>query len=135
MYFEVKLKQGKIKKSYLVDAVSYTEAETRVAMFLEKHFPDKTFTIVKISTSKVNEIKKGYIDNTEAAEEEFFYYKVKVVSTDEETEKKQSRLVVVKALNPEGCMKYTDFGDNEEEVVKIEKTKLCGIILMSKRTE
>lgn len=135
MYFEVRLKHGGIKKSYLVSAVSYTEAESRVIMFFEEQFPGEAFNIVKISTSKVDEIIEGCTDNTEETEEELFYYKVKVVSTDEETEKKCSRLVVVKAMNPEGCMECTDFSDNGEEIVKIEKTKLCGIILSSKQSE
>ena len=81
-WFECKIKYEKmdeygkekpVSESYVVDALSFTEAESRLIKMLEGEIPDE-FIVTGISKAKLDEIVP--------AEEADYWYKCKVILKD-----------------------------------------------------
>lgn len=142
-FFEVKVKrittegeqQKVLKESYCIQAVSYTEAETRFAEFMAKNYAKDSFTVLKIFTSKYSHLAKGGED----IEPEDPFFKVKILSyyQKEGSDKERSRkvLALIHAKDPvqaanAGSVLGDELSDTRYEVVKIEKTALAGVIVM-----
>lgn len=83
-----------IKEAYLIDAVSYTEAEARVFEIVASNTPE--FQIDKISKMKLAEV---FI---EPDVETWFKAKVQYISFDESSqkEKKTAHFILINAIDP-----------------------------------
>ena len=112
-FFEVKVqyqkmqedgKEKKVTEQYVVEAMSFTEAETRIA---EEMLPytDGDFDIVSEKIAPYNEIFLS--DNS--TDDKWFVSKVSFITIDEKTakEKKQTFRYLVQARTSELAMDYT----------------------------
>lgn len=146
-FFEVKVKrittegeqQKVLKESYCIQAVSYTEAETRFAEFMAKNYAKDSFTVLKISTSKYSHLAKAGED----IEPGDPFFKVKILSyyQKEGSNKERSHkfLALIHAKDPvqaanAGNVLGDELSDTRYEVVKIEKTAIAGVIVMKAKT-
>lgn len=146
--FEVKVKrittegeeQKALKESYCVQAVSYTEAETRFAEFMAKNYAKDSFTVLKISASKYRHLAKAGED----VEQEDPFFKVKILSyyQKEGSDKQRSYkvLALIHAKDPIAAAKAGDtlgdeLSETTYEVVKIEKTAIVGVIVVKTKPE
>ncbi|PWK27203.1 uncharacterized protein DUF4494 [Arcicella aurantiaca] len=84
-----------INETYLIDGVSYTEAEARVFEVIVKNTPD--FQLIKLSKMKLSEV---FFD--EDGGEIWYKIKVMYISFDEKTakEKKTPHMMLVNGENP-----------------------------------
>lgn len=145
-FFEVKVKRitkegdepKTLKEAYCIEAVSYTEAETRFAEFMAKNHAEDSFTVLKISTSKYSHLAKGAEDIS--AEDPFF--KVKILSYYQKEGSKKERshkiLALIHAKDPiqvatAGATLGDELSDTRYEVVRIEKTQIAGVIINKNR--
>jgi hypothetical protein len=84
-----------INETYLIDGVSYTEAEARVFEVIVKNTPD--FQLIKLSKMRISEV---FTD--EDGGEKWFKIKVLYISFDEKTakEKKSPHMMLVNGDTP-----------------------------------
>ena len=145
--FEVKVKritiegeqQKVLKESYCIQAVSYTEAETRFAQFMAKQHAEDSFTVLKITCSKFSHLAKAG-DDVEPADP---FFKVKILSyyQKEGSDKQRSHkfLALIHAKDPvqaatAGDTLGDELSETKYEVVKIEKSPIAGVIVMTKKS-
>ena len=140
-YYEIRVKRTFVnelnayttfKEVYLVEAVSYTEAEARITKHVTETLQSE-INILRISKSKI----EGYIGNigeVQAGVEESFY-KVKITYmtvTDSGRDKKANEYYVTKAVNCEEAsdVLLKEYGEQltDMEVTKVEKTKIKEVI-------
>ena len=145
MYYEVRVKRtcitdgnayGTLKESYLVNAVSYTDAEASVARYMETVYPGAEYSIQRISKSKV----KGYVQEelADGQKRPEVYYKVSCVYVEDiDGHAKKRRMVVLvntfdleKAAS-EVLSSYDPDGNLKYGVVKVEKTSIVDVIDIS----
>ena len=146
-FFEIKVKrittegeeQKVLKESYCIEAVSYTEAETRFAEFMAKIHANDAFTVLKISTSKYSHLAKGGADIE--PEDPFFKIKILCYYQKEGSSKERSHkvLALIHAKDPIQAAQAGDtlgdeLSDTKYEVVKIEKTPIAGVIVRKAKT-
>ena len=93
-------KKKKVTEKYLVDALSYTEAESRSLEIFKDLY--NSFEVVKINPIKVSEI----FFNGEAE----YWYKCKVnyITLDEKKGKENSMLYVCPGRQSQGCRSCVD---------------------------
>lgn len=144
MFFEVRTKRltvternayKTVKELWLFEVKTYTEAETRVTEFMNKQFKGEDFSISKIQPSKIQRVEK-----TEGCNPEDPFYKVKIELLSENDKGKVVKdpfFILVRAESPEAAITVADeVGDEESpshEVVKTEKTKFTGVVVMEKK--
>lgn len=144
MYFEVRTKRltvternayKTVKELWLFEVETYTEAEARVTEFMNKQFKGEDFSIPKIQPSKIKRVEK-----TEGCVPEDSFYKVKIELLSENDKGKVVKdpfFILVRAESPEAAITVADeVGDEESpshEVVKTEKTKFTGVVVMEKK--
>lgn len=144
MFFEVRTKRltvternayKTVKELWLFEVETYTEAETRVTEFMNKQFKGEDFSIPKIQPSKIQRVEK-----TEGCNPEDPFYKVKIELLSENDKGKVVKdpfFILVRAESPEAAITVVDeVGDEESpshEVVKTEKTKFTGVVVMEKK--
>lgn len=144
MFFEVRAKRltvternayKTVKELWLFEVETYTEAETRVTEFMNKQFKGEDFSIPKIQPSKIQRVEK-----TEGCNPEDPFYKVKIELLSENDKGKVVKdpfFILVRAESPEAAITVADeVGDEESpshEVVKTEKTKFTGVVVMEKK--
>lgn len=144
MFFEVRTKRltvternayKTVKELWLFEVETYTEAEARVTEFMNKQFKGEDFSIPKIQPSKIQRVEK-----TEGCNPEDPFYKVKIELLSENDKGKVVKdpfFILVRAENPEAAITVADgVGDEESpshEVVKTEKTKFTGVVVMEKK--
>lgn len=91
--------EHKVNETYLIDAVSYTDAETRIYEKMEE-LASGEFKVVNIKSSNISEI---------IGEGRDFFYKVKIslITIDEELgkEKKATNYILVSAADIEQGLK------------------------------
>lgn len=94
-----------VAESYLVDALSFTEAEKRITQEIEP-FLTGDFTVVSIKKVKINEI----IDSEQETDDRWWKAKVMLTSIDEEKEVERTiaTTVYVKAANINTAIEYID---------------------------
>lgn len=94
-----------VAESYLVDALSFTEAEKRITKEIEP-FLTGDFTVASIKKVKINEI----IDSQDDADDRWWKAKVILTSIDEEKEVERiiATIVYVKAATINGVIAYLD---------------------------
>ena len=110
MYYEVKIKfpeaneVKEVNRSFLIDAMSFTEAETRlVELARERDFKD--LTIKAITYSRINKV----INEVEGDDKKFFNVTVTYVEkTDEGKEKNYHLYYLVRASVPEETVPFID---------------------------
>ena len=151
-YFEVRVKRTyvdennaykTVKEAYLIDAVTYTEAETRMAKFMEQQHKGGSYTVLKIQASKITMLHAQKVEpiDDEGTMPEMFYFKVKCIALVEiEGRKKPKRIPIIgliKAVNPEEAVievaPMMDETDNNYELVRVEKTKFVGVVIVNKK--
>lgn len=142
MYYEVRVERtcitdgnayGTLKESYLVNAVSYTDAEASVARYMETVYSGAEYSVQRISKSKV----KGYVQEelADGQKKPEAYYKVSCVYVEDiDGHAKKRRMVVLvntsdlekaasgvlSSYDPDGNLKYG--------VMKVEKTSIVDVI-------
>ena len=151
-YFEIKVKRTHVnennayqtdKEMYLVDALTYTEAEARIAKGMEQFHTGDSYSVLKIQGSKITKIHAQQVEPDEdGAIPEMSYFKVKcLVCVEIEGRKKPKKLplfALIKALTPEDAVREVDtmmeseFTETDFELVKVEKTKFVGVIVLNR---
>lgn len=135
LWFECKVRydrmieNGSVKKvnePYLVDALSFTEAETRI---IEKMTPyiSGDFSISAVKKTKISEI---FFDENG---DRFYMTKVNFITLDEKTgvEKKSSSFILVQASDFAGALKRFEEGMKgtmaDYEIASIAETPLMDV--------
>ena len=153
-YFEVRIKRTyvdekntykTVKEAYLIDAVTYTEAEARMAKFMGQQYKGDSYTVLKIQSSKISMLYAQQVQpiDSEGTMPDMAYFKVKcVVLMEIEGRKKPKRIPVfglVKAIDSENAVAVVDkmmdkhYDAVNFDLVKMEKTKFVGIVVASKK--
>ena len=135
-YFEVKItfdktldngKEKKVSELYLVDAVSFTEAETKITA---EFAPLPNFKVKSIRQYKVAEI----VNKTNLDDSRYFKCKLNFISLDEKSgnEKKSAVYMLVNAENLDKAktmlVEYMKCTMSDYSIEKIEETKLMAVI-------
>lgn len=81
-------RQGKVSEQYVVDALSFTEAETSIVEELSAYISGE-FTIAKIAKATYGEV---FFSDKET-DDNFFKVKLNFITIDEKTEKEKRTLV------------------------------------------
>ena len=130
--FEREQQDGAIKsteEAYLVDAMSFTEAEARITLEM-KPFVTSEFEVKNINNVRITEIvhlHEDYSDN------KFFKSKVIYKTIDEKKgiEKKTSGTMYVKAADIKQALdeliKYMDKGGSDYEIANIAETAIMDV--------
>ena len=135
-YFEVKItfdktleneKEKKVTELYLVDAVSFTEAETKITA---EFSPLPNFKVKSIRQYKVAEI----VNKTNLDDSRYFKCKLNFITLDEKSgaEKKTAVYMLVNAENLDKAktmlVEYMKCTMSDYSIEKIEETKLMAVI-------
>lgn len=146
LWFECKVRydkmmeNGSVKKvnePYLVDALTFTEAESRI---IEKMTPyiSGEFTISAVKKTKISEI---FFDDLA---DKYFMVKVNFITIDEKSgaEKKSSNFILVQASDLEGALKRFNEGMKgtlaDYDIASISETMLMDVYpidLSAKKSE
>ena len=113
-YYEVKIqyqkmeeddKEKKVTEQYVVEALSFTEAESRIIEEMTP-FIDGDFDVVSEKIAPYNEI---LLSDSYYADDKWFVSKVAFITIDEKTEKekKQTFRYLVQAATSEHALDYT----------------------------
>ena len=113
-YYEVKIqyqkmqedgKEKKVTEQYVVEALSFTEAESRITEEMTP-FIDGEFDVISEKIAPYNEI---VLSDTYYADDKWFVSKVAFITIDEKTEKekKQTFRYLVQAATSELALDYT----------------------------
>lgn len=130
--FEKVLENGLVKKvteHYLVDALSFTEAESRTIEEM-RAFISGEFSVTAVKTSKFSEL---FLAEEDAAD---IFYKVKIqfITLDERSgnEKKTSAEMLVEAADLRDAIRRFDEGMKgtmaDYQIVSVAETPIVGII-------
>lgn len=137
MYYEVKIKYpevnevGEVKdvnRSFLIDVMSFTEAETRmVELARERDFND--LTIKAITYSRINKV----IDEVQGDDDKFFNATVTYVEETDEGKKKNYHLYyLVRASAPEETVPFIEQdwagSTTEWKVTQIKESSIVEVV-------
>lgn len=135
--FEAKISYGKeveaglmkkVSESYLLDVMSFTEAEARIIKEMTP-FISNEFCVVAIKRANYSEI----IDSGDG--DRYYSCKVEFIHLDEKsgTEKRSASNMLVKALNIDDAKTYLQKGMSgtlaDYEIVAIKETKIMDVFL------
>lgn len=144
-FFEVKIqyqktledgKEKKVTEQYVVEALSFTEAETRIVEEMT-HYISGDFDIVSEKIASYNEIFLS--DNS--TDDKWFVSKVGFITLDEKTakEKKQTFRYLVQAATSELAMYYTkemfSHGMSEYSIDSVQDTPTLDVFLYEVKKE
>lgn len=138
-FFEVKIqyqkilengKEKKVTEQYVVEALSFTEAETRIA---EEMLPytDGDLDVVSEKIAPYNEI---FISDN-STDDKWFISKVSFITIDEKTakEKKQTFRYLVQAATSEIALDYTNemfsHGMSDYSIDSVQDTPTLGVFI------
>lgn len=98
-------KEQKVTEPYLVDAISFTEAEARIIQEVTP-FISGEFTVTDIKRAKISELVLNHKDS----DDRYFKCKLVFLTIDEKNgkEKKTATNLIVKAADLRTAVKYTD---------------------------
>ena len=128
--------EKKVTESYLVDALSCTEAEARMLKEMEPYIRGE-FSISSVKQAKYSEI---FLDEADSADR-FFKCKVAFVALDEKTgaEKETSTYMLVQAANLRKAIEGLDKGMKgsiaDYLIKSISETKIMDVYLYNKESE
>ena len=138
-FFEVKIqyqkmqedgKEKKVTEQYVVEALSFTEAESRIAEGMT-HYIDGDFDVVSEKIAPFNEILLS--DNS--TDDKWFISKVAFITLDEKTakEKKQTFRYLVQAETSELALDYTkemlSHGMSDYSIDSVQDTPTLDVFL------
>lgn len=146
-FFEIKIKrithegddEKVLKEAYLVEACSYTEAETRFAQFMAKLHAEDAYTVLKISATKFSQLARE-----EGVETEDPFFKVKILSYYKKEGSERLRhhtlVALIHAKTPMAAAAEADrIGDEQSaeghDVVRIEKTRLVAVVIPQRKAD
>ena len=144
-WFETKIKyskmqengvEKKVTESYLVDALSCTEAEARTLKEMEPYITGE-FSISSVKQAKYSDV---FLDESDSAER-FFKCKVAFVTLDEKTgaEKETSTYMLVQASDLREAIKSLDKGmegSMADYLIKsVSETKIMDVYLYTDKEE
>ena len=109
--YEKTLNNGLVKKvtePYLVDALSFTEAEKRFLEEIEPFMSGVEFTVTDIKRAKISEL----FETSDDAADKWFKAKVAFITMDEKTgvEKKSNQTMLIQASDLRDAVKRLDKG-------------------------
>lgn len=142
MYYEVRVKRtcitdgnayGTLKESYLVNAVSYTDAEASVARYMETVYPGAEYSVQRISKSRVEDYVQEELADGQKRPEAYYKVRCAYVEDIDGHAKKRKVMVLVNAVDVEkaasmALSSYDPDGELGYEVVKVEKTSIVDVI-------
>lgn len=135
--FEAKISYGKeveaglmkkVSESYLLDVMSFTEAEARIIKEMTP-FISNEFCVTSIKRANYSEI----IDSGDG--DRYYSCKVEFIHLDEKSgaEKRSASYILVKALNIDDAKTYLQKGMSgtleDYEIVAIKETKIMDVFL------
>lgn len=138
MYFECKVRYEKLQENgaakkvnepYLVDALSFTEAEARITEEMRPYISGE-FTVSAIKPTKIAEIM------WDEAGDRWYLVKVAFITIDEKTaaEKRSVSQILVQAVNFKGALARFEEGMKgtmaDYEIVQINETPLMDVYKM-----
>lgn len=146
MYFEVRTKRltvteknmyKTVKELRLFQVESYTEAEAATHKYMGEEFAGEDLRIVKIAESKIEQVQLINIEDSEAP-----MWKVKVNMLDENDKGKivkTPKFMLIQANDSaeanEQAKEIIDSWVVPTEIVKVEITKICGVIGLEEEIE
>ena len=138
-FFEVKVqyqkmqddgKEKKVTEHYVVEALSFTEAEARITEEMT-NYTDGEFDVVSEKIAPFNEI----ILSDKSDDDKWFISKVSLITLDEKTakEKKTSQRLLVQAETSEKAMDYTkelfSHGMSDYSIDSVQDTPTLDVFL------
>lgn len=141
-YFEVAVRydrtnekgmQVKVTEQYLVDAMSFTEAEARIKAEVAQYYTSGDFKVMTIKRSQISEITIDKNANSDVDR----YYKVKVnwIGIDEKTlkEKRTTQYYLVAAGSLEAAhdviRQYLRVSFRDFDVATVDESKIVDVII------
>lgn len=133
-YFEVKAKvkrtdertgkEKRVSEQYLVDALSFTEAESKTTTYLDERAGD--FSIVSIKKSNAEELLKG-------EEEKYYLAKIEFKETDEKGKVKTSKTnILLTADSPDQALSkvkdHTSDWMTDNELIVLQETSILDFV-------
>lgn len=111
-WFEVKIKyhkindegkEVKVSETYLIDAMSFTEAESRITISL-KEMIQHDFYIVSIKKSNITEL----IESDDINDDKYFKAKVSIIDADQISgkEKRSNQYFLIAGANVDSALEY-----------------------------
>ncbi len=125
------IKQKTVTEAYLVDAVSYTDAEARLYQEIAANHPD--FEITDISRMKLADVFFSEDDRNAGAGDIWFKVKAMYVTEDEKTgkQKKTPSLMLVNAETPKQAYERVEYSLRTAldpfEITDVNTTKIIDI--------
>lgn len=120
----------KVAEIYLVDALTFTEAESSAVSELAPYISGE-FEIDAVKKSNISEVVKKSEDTDEA----LFKIKYEIITINEKTmkEKRSAYYVLIEAASAKEAIKIFEEKFEKDtisdmEIVRIEKTQILGII-------
>ena len=144
-YFEVKIqyqktledgKEKKVTEQYVVEALSFTEAESRITEEMTPYVSGE-FDVVSEKIAPFNEILLS--DRTD--DDKWFISKVGFITLDEKTakEKKQTFRYLVQAATSEIALDYTDemlcHGMSDYSIDSVQDTPIIDVFLCESKKD
>ncbi len=144
-FFETKIKyektqedgtQKKVSESYLVDALSFTECESRITEEM-KHFLSGDFEVSAISKTKYAEL----VESDESDADKWYKCKLQFITLDEKTEKEKKTkicyLVQGSSLDnaKNNVVKFMKDSMIDYELVEIKETTIMDVFKYNKITK
>ena len=129
-------KEKKVTEQYVVEAISFTEAETRITEEMT-NYTDGEFDIVSEKIAPYNEI---FISDN-STDDKWFVSKVGFITLDEKTakEKKQTFRYLVQAATSELAMYYTkemfSHGMSDYSIDSVQDTPTLDVFLYEVKKE
>ena len=145
-YYEVKIqyqktledgKEKKVTEQYVVEALSFTEAESRIIEEMTP-FIDGDFDVVSEKIAPYNEI---FLSDNYYADDKWFVSKVAFITIDEKTdkEKKQTFRYLVQAATSELALDYTkeifSHGMSDYSIDSVQDTPTLDVFLYEVKKE
>ena len=145
-FFEVKIqyqkmqengKEKKVTEQYVVEAMSFTEAESRITEEMTP-FIDGDFDVVSEKIAPYNEI---FLSDNYYSDDKWFVSKVAFITIDEKTdkEKKQTFRYLVQAATSELALDYTkemlSHGMSDYRIDAVQDTPTLDVFLYEVKKE
>lgn len=137
LWFETKVRYDKLQENgavkkvnepYLVDALTFTEAETRIIEEITPYISGE-FSISAVKKTKISEI---FFDDSDAADK-YYMIKTNFITLDEKSgiEKKSATFILVQAGDLKGAIERFDEGMKgtmaDYEIASVAETPLMDV--------
>lgn len=121
--------EKKVTEAYLVEALSFTEAEARFLEEIEPYVAGKEYEVSDIKKARINEL----FESNDGNNDRWYKAKVAFITLDEKTgaEKRSSQLMLVQAKDLRVAVKNLDAGMagtlGDYEIVNVAETPLLDL--------